>query len=175
VRRRGGDPAVAKAGGLDSRKIAKEVVLQTEWLEGFLQAWQGHVRAGGPGGGDDGRRITDLFDQDGVWEDVAAGVSYRGHPRLRQMFEESYRWAPALVFDVVHAHGSDDRYVIEWEMHAEGNGEFGDTPATEKPFRVRGVSLGEVGSNGKVRHHRDYWDRLAWMSQVGIAPVADQP
>jgi steroid delta-isomerase-like uncharacterized protein len=140
------------------------------WLDGFVAAWRQHAQAGGPDGGDAARRILELFDPDGVWEDVAAEASYRGHEELQTMFEQSYQWSPTLTFDVVQARGGANFYAIEWEMHAEGTGAFGDMPATDKSFKVRGVSVGEVNANGKVGLHRDYWDRLGWMSQIGLLP-----
>ncbi len=60
------------------------------------------------------------------------------------------------------------------EMHAEGNGAFGDMPATTKPFKVRGVSGGEVDSAGKATVRYDYLDRLDSMSQVGLASEPGQ-
>jgi steroid delta-isomerase-like uncharacterized protein len=142
------------------------------WLDAFVGAWRRHAQAGGPDGADDARRLVAMFDDDGVWEDVAAQASYRGPAALQEMFEQSYQWSPTLTFDVVRAHAGFDHYSIEWEMHAEGNGAFGEMPATTKPFRVRGVSVGEVDAAGKVTRHSDYWDRLEWMSQVGLAPGA---
>lgn len=60
------------------------------------------------------------------------------------------------------------------EMHAEGNGAFGDMPATTKSFKVRGVSGGEVDSAGNATVRYDYWDRLDSMSQVGLASEPGQ-
>ena len=148
--------------------------MDTNWLDGFVAAWRLHAQAGGPDGGDAARRILELFDDDGIWEDVAAQASYRGHQELQTMFEQSYQWSATLMFDVVKARAGADFYVIEWEMHADGTGAFGDTPATDNPFRVRGVSLGELNAAGKVQLHRDYWDRLEWLSQIGLAPALGQ-
>lgn len=140
-------------------------------LRRYVDAWQGHVRAGGPGGEPDARRILDVFAEDGVWEDVAVDAAYQGHAALREMFDASYQFAPTLVFDVVQARAADGGYVIEWEMHAEGTGAFGDLPATDKPFRVRGVSVGALGPDGKVVLHRDYWDRVSFLGQIGLLPA----
>ena len=139
------------------------------WLDELVAAWRGHVEAGAPEGGPAAVRLLACFAEGGVWEDVAAQAVYRGHTELRQMFEQSYQWSPTLAFDVVRARGGTDHYVIEWEMHAAGNGAFGDLPASDRPFRVRGVSVGEVGPDGRVTAHRDYWDRHVWLEQVGLA------
>jgi steroid delta-isomerase-like uncharacterized protein len=143
--------------------------MDAAWLNEFVAAWRQHAQAGGPSGGDAARRILERFADDGVWEDVAAQASYCGHRELQEMFEQSYQWSPTLMFDVVQARAGADFYSIEWEMHAEGNGAFGAMPATDKAFRVRGVSIGAVDPSGHVTVHRDYWDRLAWMTQVGLA------
>jgi len=89
------------------------------WLDGFVRAWRLHAQAGGPAGGEAAARILELFDVDGVWEDVAAHASYRGHPELQAMFEQSYQWCPTLIFDVIRARAGADFYLIEWEMHGE--------------------------------------------------------
>ena len=143
--------------------------MDSSWLDRFVAAWRHHAQAGGPAGDEAAGRILGFFDADGVWEDVAAQASYRGHQELQAMFEQSYQWSPTLTFDVIRARAGDDFYIIEWEMHGEGNGAFGDLAATDKPFKVRGVSVGETTGAGKVSVHRDYWDRLEWMSQVGLS------
>jgi steroid delta-isomerase-like uncharacterized protein len=140
------------------------------WLERFVAAWQRHAQAGGPEGAEDARRLLAFLADDATWEDVAVGVVYRGRAELQTMFEQSHQWAPDLVFDVRRAAGGAGHYLIEWEMHAERTGGFGDMAASDRPFRVRGVSVGEVGADGRVTRHSDYWDRLGWMDQVGITP-----
>jgi hypothetical protein len=40
------------------------------WLDGFVAAWRQHAQAGGPAGEEAAGRILELFDVDGVWEDV---------------------------------------------------------------------------------------------------------
>jgi hypothetical protein len=143
--------------------------MDSSWLDRFVAAWRHHAQAGGPSGDEAAGRILEFFDVDGAWEDVAAQASYRGYRELQAMFEQSYQWCPTLIFDVIRARAGDGFYVIEWEMQGEGNGAFGDLAATDKPFKVRGVSVGEMTGGGKVTVHRDYWDRLGWMSQVGLS------
>jgi hypothetical protein len=82
--------------------------MDTDWLEGFVAAWRQHARAGGPDGADAARRILEHFDDDGVWQDVAAQASYRGHAELQAMFEQSYQWSSTLQFDVVNARAGED-------------------------------------------------------------------
>ena len=43
-------------------------------------------------------------------------------------------------------------------------------PATNKPFRIRGVSVGALDSNGKIKHNRDYWNMADYLMQVGVLP-----
>jgi steroid delta-isomerase-like uncharacterized protein len=138
-----------------------------DWLERWVSAWEGHVAAGGPGGADASDRILALFSPEGVWEDVAADASYRGHGALREMFIASYEWCPNLTFTPVSVQAEGSRYAIEWRMSGRGGAAFGDLPSHDHPFSVRGVSVGEVDADRKVIRHSDYWNLLDWMTQCG--------
>jgi hypothetical protein len=43
------------------------------------------------------------------------------------------------------------RYAIEWEMLGTITGASGGFPATGKPYRIRGASIGELGPDSKYR------------------------
>jgi steroid delta-isomerase-like uncharacterized protein len=137
------------------------------WLDEWVAAWQGHVAAGGPDGGAYADRILAAFSPDGYWEDVAADARYDGHDALREMFLASYEWCPNLTFTPLQVQSDGPRYAIEWRMSGRGGAAFGDLPAHDNDFAVRGVSTGEVDAGGRVVRHSDYWNLLAWMTQAG--------
>jgi SnoaL-like polyketide cyclase len=55
-------------------------------------------------------------------------------------------------------------------MIGTNTGEGAGLPPTNKPFRIRGVSVGILDSSGKIKHNRDYWNLAAYLMQVGILP-----
>jgi hypothetical protein len=146
--------------------------MATDWLDRWVDAWQGHVIAGGPDGADAGARILAAFSPDGVWEDVAANASYRGHAALQEMFLASYEWCPNLTFTPLTVQASGPRFAIEWRMSGQGGAAFGDLPSHDRSFAVRGVSAGEVNAEHQVIRHSDYWNLLEWMTQCGHLPSA---
>ncbi|MBV9546109.1 MAG: hypothetical protein JO020_22465 [Chloroflexi bacterium] len=46
----------------------------------------------------------------------------------------------------------------------------GPTPATNKPFEVRGVSIGEL-QQGKIRRNTDYWNMAEFPGAIGMLPA----
>ena len=65
--------------------------------------------------------------------------------------------------------GSHD--AIEWEMLGTNTGAFGGFPATGKPYRIRGASIGELGPDRKITANRDYWNLAAYLIEVGLLQV----
>ncbi len=66
---------------------------------------------------------------------------------------------------------SGGRYALEWEMVGTNTGEAGGLPATNKPFRIRGVSIGHLASDGTIQENRDYWNMTDYLMQVGLMPT----
>jgi steroid delta-isomerase-like uncharacterized protein len=89
----------------------------------------------------------------------------------RQTFvQRSYEFSKDHKFVPVSEQSSSDSYAFEWEMIGTNTGEAAGLPATNKPFRIRGVSVGALDSSGKIKHNRDYWNMADYLMQVGILP-----
>ena len=67
-----------------------------------------------------------------------------------------HEWSSDYRFVVVTAQASGDRYAFEWEMVGTDTGGFAGAPATGRPYRIRGVSIGHLDSEGKIAANRDY-------------------
>ena len=63
------------------------------------------------------------------------------------------------------------RYAIEWEMLGTNTGASGGFPATGKPYRIRGASIGELDPDGRITANRDYWNLAAYLIEVGLLQV----
>jgi len=73
--------------------------------------------------------------------------------------------------ETVSMQQSGERYAFEWELRGTNTGAAVGLPATNKQFRIRGVSIGEVEADRRITHNRDYWNMADYLAQVGIMPV----
>ena len=110
-------------------------------------AWSGH----------DPEALSDLFDPDGDYDDVAFAVVSRGPHGARGWAEGFLAAFPDLVVDVVAEYVSDGDEVVEWLMSGTHRGEFDGLSPTGRRFRVRGVSVLRT-RQGRIVRCSDYWD-----------------
>jgi ketosteroid isomerase-like protein len=105
-----------------------------------------------------------------VYEDVPTGAVFRGHAGVVEMGRLALAMATDLRFVCLSAQASGDRFAFETETHGTNTGPVGTLEATGKAFVLRGVSVGRRSPDGKVLEHRDYWDPMAYLRQIGLAP-----
>jgi hypothetical protein len=107
------------------------------------------------------------------YEDVPTGMVFVGHDGVKEMSEGAYQWSSDMAFKVVTRQTNGLLYAFEVETTGTNTGAMGSTPATGRPFALRGVSVGTVSGDGLVEEHRDYWDLGGFLIQIGIiAPPA---
>lgn len=131
-----------------------------DWSDRYFEAWNSH----------DARRVAEFMTDDATYEDLALGVTHAGHENIRAFVAEAHDFSSDYRFDPVSAQQSGDQYCLEWEMHGTNTGAGGGLPATNKPFRVRGVSVGQLES-GKIKSNKDYWNMADYLVQVGLMPM----
>ena len=128
------------------------------WMQDYLDAWNSH----------DGPKVVAFMADDATYEDVALGQLHEGHAAIEAFVNEAEQFSNDYRFTSVSEHASGDRYVFEWEMIGTNTGEAGGLPATNKPYRIRGVSVGWLDGSGKIKTNRDYWNMADYLVQVGI-------
>ena len=101
----------------------------------------------------------------------ALGVTHQGREAIEAFVEDAERFSNDYRFTSVSEQASGDRYALEWEMAGTNTGEAGGMPATNKPYRIRGVSIGRLDADGKIKENRDYWNMADYLMQVGILPL----
>jgi steroid delta-isomerase-like uncharacterized protein len=73
---------------------------------------------------------------------------------------------------------TDDNCVVEVEWSGTHKGlletPFGSVPASNKPFRVRGVLIYTI-KDGKIIESRSYFDLLGLMKQIGAGATLGAP
>lgn len=127
----------------------------------FIQTWNSR----------DKDAIGALLTPDGVYEDIALGVTHRGPAELADFAAVTARMAPDFAWKLISAFESNDHYAIEWEFSGTNTG--GDPekglPGTQKRFQVRGASVGDL-RDGKIARNVDYWNFVHFLAQQGMMP-----
>jgi steroid delta-isomerase-like uncharacterized protein len=132
----------------------------SKWIADYLGAWNSH----------DGNKVASFMADDVVYEDLAVGQVHEGKAAVGAFVQRTYVFSKDVRFVSVSEQGSGDSYAFEWEMIGTNTGEGAGLPATNKPFHIRGVSVGVLDSSGKIKHNRDYWNMADYLMQVGILP-----
>jgi steroid delta-isomerase-like uncharacterized protein len=107
---------------------------------------------------------------DAVYQDIPLGQTHRGVAAIAAFvdgmaagFSSDYRFEPGPVV------ATDVAYAAEWVMSGTHDRSDGTLPATGKPYRIAGVSVGRL-RDGKIAENRDYWDMASFLAQVGLLP-----
>lgn len=129
-----------------------------DMLEEWAVAWSSH----------DMGRVTALFTDDCVYEDVTLGAVNHGKAELKQFGNGFFAAMPDLKF-VLHSRCTGRSYAaIEWTMTGTQTGDLLGLPATGKSCTVRGASMLEL-RDGLLSRCSDYWDMATFLKQLGHA------
>ncbi len=105
---------------------------------------------------------------DVIYEDLAGGAIYRGRDEVADYVAATHVWSDDYRFVIVTAQASGARYAVEWEMLGTNTGELGGIAPTGKPYRIRGVSVGQLNDAGEIASNRDYFNFADYLAQVGL-------
>jgi steroid delta-isomerase len=76
----------------------------------------------------------------------------KGVDAIRAILRHTFNKLPGARFRVIRRFPGEDRHaVILWEMDFT-------MPGTQQPTTIRGATHLTFDTDGKVTHHRDYWD-----------------
>jgi steroid delta-isomerase-like uncharacterized protein len=129
------------------------------WLQEYLAAWNTR----------DGQRVAEWMADDATYEDVALGQTHTGRQAIAAFVDGMTGFSTDYRFEPVSAFSTDANYVSEWELSGTHDGDAAGLPATGRPYRIRGVSVGTL-SRGKIARNRDYWNMADFLVQVGVLP-----
>ena len=132
----------------------------TEWIDRYVQAWNSH----------DAANVAELMADDVAFEDVGAGQAHQGREAVKAFAASTLVWSSDFSMVVVTSQQDGDQYAFEWEVSGTNTGAVAGLPVTNKPFRIRGVSIGERDGEGRIVRNRDYWNLADYFVQVGILP-----
>jgi steroid delta-isomerase-like uncharacterized protein/uncharacterized protein (TIGR02118 family) len=131
-------------------------------LTGWAAAWSTH----------DADRLTGLFTDDCVYEDVPMEAVNRGREELRAFAAAVFAALPDFAIALTSAAAEHGRGHAEWTMSGTHAGDLPGLPATGKRFAVRGASVLDLQAD-RILRCSDYWDRAAFLEQVGLARNPD--
>jgi steroid delta-isomerase-like uncharacterized protein len=131
----------------------------TDLVQKNFAAWNAH----------DADRVASLYTDDVIYEDVAFGLTARGHAEMRKMAADFFASVPDLKLEVVSSTSMGNHGSVEWVFSGTDVGLF----KTGKKFSVRGASVYELRGQ-KFSANRDYYDSASLMRQVGVLPKASQ-
>ena len=137
--------------------------MATDWMHDYLDAWNSH----------DPEKVVAFIAEGATYEDLALSQLHKGLDDIKAFVAEATAFSSDYRFDVVSTQQSGDQYATEWEMSGTNDGEAGGMPATNKPYRIRGISVGRVDGSGKIAENRDYWNMADYLVQVGLMPAPE--
>lgn len=127
-----------------------DVITNADDLQTYADAWNAH----------DAEAILAYFVDDCEYESVATRTRHRGKADLRGFLERAFASIAELRIEITSALVADGSSVSEWTMR--GRSPDGHT------FSVRGVSIGTLDADGRIRTIRDYWNP----AELGVAQPA---
>ncbi|MDQ4097495.1 MAG: nuclear transport factor 2 family protein [Actinomycetota bacterium] len=130
----------------------------TGWVQRYLDAWNSH----------DGGQVAAFMAEGVTYEDLAGGTTYRGRDEVASYVAATHEWSGDYRFVIVTTQSSGRSYAIEWEMLGTNTGELGGIAPTGKPYRIRGVSVGQLNDAGEIASNRDYFNFADYLAQVGL-------
>jgi steroid delta-isomerase-like uncharacterized protein len=130
-----------------------------EIFDQYLQAWNDH----------DGPAAAYMA-EDAVYEDVAAAQVRRGRDEIASWVAEGAGFSSDLHLEAVTFFYLGSAFAVEWVMSGTNDGPVGGQPATGRPWRVRGASVGTLNAEGLIAENRDYWNMAEVLAQIGLTP-----
>jgi len=132
-----------------------------------------HPHAGGPGGAGELQRLLQFMSPDVRYEDVPTTFVFSGHDGIAQMCAGAFHMSSDLRFECVSRQIDGHSYAFESIGTGTNTGPVGPIPPTGAPISLRGIAVGAISDDGLVTEHRDYWDMVSLLTQLGVMPAPD--
>lgn len=130
-------------------------------MSAYMDAWSSH----------DGPSVADFMADDVTYETLATHRVYEGRKAIIEYVEDTDAGSDDYQFTLVGSFQSGDSFCIEWEMDGTHTGEAGGVPATNRRIHLRGVSVGRLDGQGKIKVNRDYHNLVDFLVQAGVLPA----
>lgn len=159
VRATGGGLAVATA-ALLARPGAAQSEDLPEVVTEFLAAWEAF----------DPDRIAATFAEDGIREDITAGVIAQNRAEARSTIANFFAAFEGASVTHPVAFAASDQAVESWVFTGRYIGALpGLPPGTGEALTIRGLTLIDL-AGGLIQRTTDYYDHYGILAQLGAAP-----
>jgi len=145
--------------------------MESDRLDGYIDAWLPHPFAGGPQGAQALERLLRFMSENVRYEDVPSSSVFEGHDGIAAMCAGAFQMSSDLTFEIVTRQTDGRLYAFETLGTGTNTGAIGPIPGTGRRIEFRGISIGSVSPDGLVESHRDYWDMTALLVQLGVLPT----
>jgi steroid delta-isomerase-like uncharacterized protein len=93
----------------------------------------------------------------------------RGRQQLAAYISGVHAGFRDFKLEIIGRIGEGDQFATEWTCTGTHTGVFQGIPATGRRVTISGVSLNWM-QDGKIAVEKAYYDRLAMLQQLGVAP-----
>jgi steroid delta-isomerase-like uncharacterized protein len=100
---------------------------------------------------------------------IGTGREATGRSAMRAEYAGLFALWSDLRIDITNLFVADPNFAKEWVMTGVHTGDLPGLPASGRPFRLRGVGIGEV-RDGRVVRQTEYWNMADFLAQVGDTP-----
>ena len=97
----------------------------------------------------------------------------RGRQEIANYVTEVRTAFPDFKLDIAEALSQGNQVAVHWTVTGTQKGEFMGIPPTGRRVEVHGISLERI-EDGRVLDEIVYFDQLALLQQLGVAPTAMQ-
>jgi steroid delta-isomerase-like uncharacterized protein len=116
----------------------------------------------------DVEKITEIYHPDAVHV-TPDGVAHNAQDYVKEIIRSFGSAFPDLRIKIQNHYVLNDSVsIVEYTFSGTHKGEFEGIDPTGKTMEVAGCSVIEV-RNGKIVQERDYYDNMAFLTQLGVA------
>jgi steroid delta-isomerase-like uncharacterized protein len=160
VRRQGSAGAIAVTAAFTSALArAQAPTAAASIAQAWTDAWNSH----------DSAQVASLFTPDGMYEDLAFGLTAHGADGITKFADGFFKAAPDLHIKLVAGFGTETWAAAEWVFSGTDTGGVAGAP-TGKRFEVRGATIFAL-KNGRAVRDTDYYNASTVLAQLGRLPA----
>ncbi len=136
---------------------------------GFIAAY-GAVWSSG-----DSALLGTYFSEDGCYVESSYNDRYEGREQIGRFSRFMHAFSREVKIEYLSHCGDASLFTLEWLWSGVATGPIRIDgvvyPATHKAYAIAGAAVCRANAQGEITYHRDYYDLLTLMRQLGIAPA----
>jgi steroid delta-isomerase-like uncharacterized protein len=121
----------------------------------------------------DAELLGRYFTEDAQYVESSYGNTYTGRVEIGRFSRFMHAFSDKVKIEYTSHCGTREQFALEWMWSGVATGpiRIGDKvhPATNKPYAVPGVAICRADRDGLITLHRDYYDVMTLLRQIGIA------